>query len=333
VSAAAQLVSVIIVNYNGRHHLGQCLAALKRQTLPRNQWEVILVDNGSRDGSVELVRRDFPEVHVISLARNTGFAAGNNIGFKRARGRLIALLNNDTAAEPRWLEEMAAAAEAHPRAGGVAAKIVFHHDPSLLQSAGLVLFRDGRGGDRGFRELDRGQYEHCDEVFGACGAGMLLRLDLIEDVGFFDERLFMYYEDLDLAWRARRRGWSFVYAPRAVVRHVHCGSSNEGSPFFCYYVERNRVLVNLKNNSLPAALWTLGGSFARAVRAWYRIIRFRNTGPTRLAHGWAHLRAVGSILTLLPIVLVERIHSRAAQRAVPESRLERLVAEPPAKAA
>src|SRR5438445_12119767 len=116
------LVSVIVVNYNGRHHLAACLRALARQTLPPHQFEVILVDNGSADGSVEFVRRQFPRVRVVPLANNVGFAAGNNRGLDHARGRFVALLNNDTAADPRWLVEMLRAMDDHPEAGGLPCK-------------------------------------------------------------------------------------------------------------------------------------------------------------------------------------------------------------------
>src|SRR5262249_10939580 len=167
------------------------------------------VDNGSTDGSVEFVRDRFPRAHVVVLEKNHGFAAGNNIGLAHASGKFIALLNNDTAAHPEWLAAMLRALDDHPDAGGVACKIRFHHDPATLNSAGLVLYRDGRGGDRGFRQADVGQFDRQEEVFGPCGAAMLLRRELIDDVGLFDERLFMYYEDLDLAWRARLRGWRF----------------------------------------------------------------------------------------------------------------------------
>ena len=327
------LLSVIIVNFNGRHHLEECFGALERQTLPRSIWEAVLVDNASVDGSVEFVARRFPRVRIVRLEKNLGFAAGNNIGIQHARGRLLALLNNDTAADSRWLAELIAAAEAHPNAGGIAGKIVFHRDPSLLQSTGLVLYRDGRGGDRGFRERDIGQYEASgEEVFGGCGAGMLLRRELIEDIGGFDERLFMYYEDLDLAWRARWRGWSFVYAPRAVIRHVHCASSGEWSPFFTFHVERNRVLVNVKNNTALRSLWIVAGFLGRLARAWYRIMRDRNRGSTRLTHGWAYLRAAGSILLLMPAALTERCVIRSRRR-VRGRELKHWQAPPPARAA
>jgi GT2 family glycosyltransferase len=155
---------------------------------------------------------------------------------------------------------------------------------------------------------------------------------MLDDVGFLDERLFMYYEDLDLCWRAQRRGWRFVYEPKAVVRHVHCGSSGEWSPFFCFHVERNRVLVNLKNNSLILALLVLIGFMARFGRAWYRIVRQRNRGPVRMAHGLAYGRAALSILRWLPAMLLERRRIRAVRR-VPNLAIRHSIEPVAAKAA
>src|SRR5205814_8694645 len=113
------------------------------------------------------------------------------------------------------------------------------------------------------------------EVFGACGASVLLRRAMLDDVGFFDERLFMYCEDLDLAWRARSRGWRFRYTPRSVVYHVHCGSSGEWSPFPLYYAERNPVFVNLKNAPLGLALRSLAVFAAKSLRMWYWVLTFQ----------------------------------------------------------
>src|SRR5581483_309832 len=232
-------VSIIIVNYNGRRYLDDCLAALLKQTYPRDRWEVVLVDNASADDSVEHVRAHYPWVRLIPTGKNLGFAGGNNEGYRHCQGEFIALLNNDTIVQPSWLAALVEAMQADAHLGGVTSKILFRDEPDTINSVGLNLYPDGRGGDRGFRERDRGQFDAPAEVFGACGASVLLRRAMLDDVGFFDERLFMYCEDLDLAWRARLRGWRFRYTPRSVVYHVHCGSSaGEWSPFHLYYAER-----------------------------------------------------------------------------------------------
>lgn len=322
------LVSVLVVNYNGRYFLNACLSSLESQVIPRGEFEVLLIDNGSSDGSVEFVREHFPNVRVITLTENVGFAAANVIGLQNARGRFIALLNNDATADPSWLAEMLSSIDADSKIGGVTAKIVFAHNSSVINSAGLVLYRDGRGGDRGFRCDDGPQFAEPAEVFGACGAGVLYRREMLEAIGFFEPRFFMYYEDLDLAWRAQRHGWRFVYAPKAVVRHVHCGSSGEWSPAFCFYVERNRALTSVRNGSIVLALWSCIGLVLRSVRCWLRIPFSRQW---QVAHGWAYVRAVASMAAELPAALAARRRHRPTHDHA--RRYERLIESAPAKAA
>jgi GT2 family glycosyltransferase len=321
------LISVIAVNYNGRRLLDACLNSLAVQSLPPELFEVFVIDNASSDGSVEHLRAEYPWVRVHSLERNRGFAGGNNAGFRLARGEYLALINNDAEAAPECLEHLLTAIERSPTIGGVAAKLRFRHDQARINSAGLMLFRDGRGGDRGFRQPDFGQFDRPAEVFGVCAAGAMFRRELIDELGGFDERLFMYYEDLDLAWRARLRGWKFVYEPRAIVLHDHCGSSGEGSPFFCFHVERNRVLVSLKNGSPRlAALNSLGfaGRLARTGWRWTR-------GQVSAAHASAFLLAAGSIFINTPGVLRERLRVRSRRRTVPDSRITQLMSAAPAR--
>jgi len=152
-SVADDFVSVVVVNFNGRHFLHECLTALEQQTLPRYRYEVLVIDNGSTDGSIDFVRERFPGVRFVALDRNHGFTGANNVGFRLARGRFVVLLNNDTRVAPNWLESLVMAA-AEPNVGGVAAKLVFRADPSKLNSTGLILLRDGRGADRDIRLLD-----------------------------------------------------------------------------------------------------------------------------------------------------------------------------------
>src|SRR5262249_50769762 len=157
-------------------------------TYPRERWEVILVDNDSTDGSVAHVRFHYPWVRLVPVQENLGFAAGNNAGYRHCRGEFIALLNNDTVVESGWLQGLVEAIQEDPRIGGATSKILFRDEPDTINSAGLHLYRDGRGGDRGFRQRDRGQYDKPAEVFGACGASVLLRRALLDDIGLFDER-------------------------------------------------------------------------------------------------------------------------------------------------
>ena len=296
------LFSVLIVNYNGSRHLGPCLAALEKQTFPRQRFEVVLVDNASHDESCELIRRDFPWVRLVENPVNEGFAGGNNAGLRHARGRWLVLLNNDTIADPFWLEELAA--EMKPGIA-VASKLVFAHDPTKINSAGLQLLRDGRGADRGFKHADRGQFESPCNVFAGCGAAIALDRKTI-DGPLFDPRYFMYYEDLDAFWRAQLAGRPTVYAPRSLVRHVHGGSAGDQSPLFRFSVERNRALTNLRDADFFLALWNAMGLAARVGRSFAKWLIGRERGPM----AWATARAFLSFMMLAPAVLVERYDAR-----------------------
>src|SRR5262245_9400145 len=217
----AAFVSIIVVNYNGRHFLADCLAALERQTVPRHRYEVLLIDNGSSDGSVAFVREKYPGVRTYALHENRGFTGANNLGFQLARGQYLVLLNNDTRVERHWLEGLLGAVTPRPESsrgalaalpsktrvaasgiGGGASKLLFRNEPNVVNSTGLVLYRDGRGGDRHLRRPQDAMTDEPAEVFGGCGASLLLKRELLDDVGGFDPKLFMYYEDLDLCWRA-----------------------------------------------------------------------------------------------------------------------------------
>ena len=198
--ADAVLVSVVVVNYRGAAYLAACLTALAEQTLPRHRYEVILVENASADGSAELVRDRFPWVRLVESGVNLGFAAGNNLGVSHARGVWVALLNNDTVADPFWLEELLRQLTG-PKDAAVS-KLVYAGDPDTLNSAGLTLLRDGRGADRGFGHADAGQYERAEPVFAGCGAALPLPRPA-SGVDPFDARYFLYYEDLELGWRSQ----------------------------------------------------------------------------------------------------------------------------------
>jgi hypothetical protein len=283
-------VSVLLVNYNGAHYLADCLTALAQQTYPAHAFEVIIVDNASSDASCALLRTHYPWVRVVASATNTGFAGGNNRALTHAHGEWIVLLNTDTVAEPTWLAELVAAAQAYPHAAGIAAKLVFHTQPHIINSAGLLLLTDGRGADRGEGHADGPQFAHPQRVFGATGASVLLRRTWLDQVGLFDERLFLYYEDFELAHRIRRAGGHFWYAPRAVVRHIQSAATGAGSPRQVYHIERNRIWVNAKHGSLFIAWYTLIGSIGRMLRGWLRYIYQRQ--PTMRQTAWALTRAV-----------------------------------------
>lgn len=238
--------SIIIVNWNGRRHLPTCLDSLAAQSY--RDFETILVDNGSTDGSQNLVRERYPWVRLVALTQNSGFASGNNRGYAEARGRYIVTLNNDTEAAPDWLEILVRTADDNPRAGMVGCRICSFEEPELIDSIGVAICRDGmsRGQFRNRRWSSLDLPEVVEILFpSACVA--LYRRAMLEETGFFDDDFFAYAEDTDLGLRGRLAGWEAVAATRAVVRHKYSQSGGAFSPFKVYLVERNHYWVVLKS--------------------------------------------------------------------------------------
>jgi GT2 family glycosyltransferase len=295
--------SVLIVNFNGRRHLESCLAALERQTVPRHRFEVIVVDNASEDDSREVIPVRFPWIRFVALDRNVGFAEGNNVALRFAHGQIAVLLNNDTVPDAFWLEELLRAVEAHP-GQMVVSKLVFAADPRCVNSGGLVLLRDGRGTDVGFRTADDGRFEAGRPVFAGCGAAIAVPVSPGEDL--FDPSYFMYYEDTDLGWRRQLAARGAVYAPRAVVRHVHGAAAGEATPLFRFHVERNRAVTALRNADLPLAAWSGLLLAAKVVQAMVRVA----LGKLSPAHAAAVAQALGSYLVSLPMELAVRYERR-----------------------
>jgi GT2 family glycosyltransferase len=238
-------VSVVIVNWDGKHHLGECLNSLRSQTF--RDFEIILVDNGSQDGSPEYVQEHFREVKLVALLKNCGFAGGNNAGIRAASGDYIALLNNDTKVDPAWLTNLLKEAEADPSPVGMwASKIVSYDNPGIIDNVGLLMYPDGLGRGKGRLEVDRGQYDRPGEAFFPSGCAGLYRREMLNEIGLFDEAFFAYADDVDLGLRARLAGWQCVYVPSAKVYHKYSASSSAHSPFKAFLVERNRIWVLLK---------------------------------------------------------------------------------------
>jgi GT2 family glycosyltransferase len=317
--------SVVVLNLNGCRYLDVCLGAVLAQEL-EGGFEVLLVDNGSVDSSVEHVRAHWPAVRVVEAGVNLGFAGGNNLGVAEARGRHVVLLNNDTRVRPGWLTALVEAAEADPKVGAVTSKLVFMDRPGVIQNAGSLVLTDGSGGDRGSGEEDRGQYDGREEVFAACGCAVLLSRAMLDDVGLLDPTFFVYYEDTDLSWRMRLRGWRIVYEPAAVVEHVHSGTSVEWSPLFTFHVDRNRLFMILKNAPPAFVLqafarfgWLSARYAARALlRPRRRPAQPGAAGGAGLARARVHVRVTISLLVHLPEMLGKRWRIRRGRR-VPDA--------------
>ena len=240
-------VTVAIPNWNGARFLRPCLDSLRAQTF--HNFDVAIVDNGSTDDSLCILADDYPEVRVVRWESNRGVAAAFNEGVRQCGGELLCLLNNDMELEAGFLAAMVEALDQEPNAGAAAAKILFI-DRRTINSTGDFYGHDGIPGNRGVHEIDHGQYDRPDFVFGASGGASLFRRRLFDEIGFFDERLVSYCEDVDWAWRMQLAGYRCTYVPKAVA--YHWGSATGGGSLASYYCGRNFIRVVLKN--LPGAV-------------------------------------------------------------------------------
>jgi len=247
------MISIVIPNFNGAGVLGPCLQALAGQT--ETEIEVILVDNGSNDDSVDLARRWRPDIRIIRFPDNRGFAGAVNAGIKAAQGRYVALLNNDVEVEPGWLAEMKKVLDRHPTTFAVGPKLLLNPDRRRINVVGIKLKSHGESGSIGAGQVDHGQFDRPGRVFGVSAGAALYRRDLFEDVGYFDEDFFAYLEDVDLCFRARLLGYDFRYAPTARAYHLKGWTTRRrmSSAFEVRLNSRNILFCQVKN--IPAGTW------------------------------------------------------------------------------
>jgi len=243
-------ISVVIPTYNGIAYIEDCLNSLREQD--RKADEIIIVDDGSTDGTASFVGRSYPEVRYVKLVSNRGFAVAVNEGIRHCKSDYIALLNNDTRAEPQWLRELAKTLDERPSVGFCSSKMLFADRPEVINSIGTGFTRAGIAADIGYGENDGEKFRHPRPIFGACAGAAMYRKTMFDKIGLFDEDLFMWYEDVDLSFRARLAGYECFYVATAVVHHVGGGTVSPATDLHTHYCARNQVLVMVKN--LPGPL-------------------------------------------------------------------------------
>lgn len=289
--------AVVIPNWNGRDEIGDCLTSLQSQTLHPH---VIVVDNGSVDDSVNYIRETFPDVELIELPKNTGFAGGVNTGIKRAMAlgvQYVALLNNDAVAERDWLKNLVGALEENEKTGIVTSKII-STDKTHLDSTGDYLTSWGLPYPRGRSESDLNKYDAQTEIFAASGGASLYRAKMLKEVGLFDEDFFAYYEDVDISFRAQLAGWKVQFIPEAIVYHKISATSSKIKGFTTFQTLKNLPWLTWKN--IPTKyLWRVLPRFYIAYA--FFLARALSRGDIVPA-----LKGLSVSLLLLPKKLTER---------------------------
>jgi GT2 family glycosyltransferase len=311
-------ISVIVVNWNRSNLLKACLASLYRQEC--DGFEVILVDNGSTDGSVEMAQSVFPALRIIRNAENRGFCAANNQGIQASSGEFVALLNNDAEADPEWLHALRRVFQNQSDIGMAASKILVYEDPSRIDKAGHLIYPDGQNRGRGSGAADEGQFDRTEEVLWPDGCAAMYRRTMLDQIGGFDEDFFAYADDAELGLRARIAGWRCLYAPDAVVRHHRGATLGLASARRLELIERNRVLLAAK--LFPASLLWLNIPFYLARLAAGVAASAQGVGETALYPGvsgkWRLAMALLSgdlqALPLLPKMLRKRADLRRIRK-------------------
>ncbi|MFN8094416.1 MAG: glycosyltransferase family 2 protein [Vicinamibacteria bacterium] len=320
----------IVVNFNGGAFVEDAVASLLAQDV--DGLSVTVVDNGSTDGSAERLEALFgPRIRLLRAERNLGFGAANNLAIRTSRAPHVVLLNPDAVAAEGFVRELVRAAEADPRVGMVAAKVLDRERPDTIDTAGHLLYPDGLNRGRGRLEVDRGQYDGDREALFPSGAAALYRRAMLDEVGSFDETFFLYGEDADLGLRGRLAGWTCAFAPRAVAYHRYSAITGPHSTLKAFFVERNRVLVLVK--LFPPGLVLASPAFTLvrlALHGWGALTRrgaaARLAERTSLVHlVRVTLRAYASALGALPHVLRER-RGLARRRVLSSREFRRLLA-------
>ena len=311
------LVTVIVVTLNNLNLLRNCLESLYAQDC--EAIEIIVIDNGSEQDIRGMLAKEFPEVRMVRLDKNHGFAGGNNRAIETARGKYVALINNDAVAAPKWLSSLVATAESDPGIGAVASIVIDGNRPEVLDSCGVGISLDGMS-RQAMRGIPVPELTQPEGVMLFSGCACLLRMEALNEVGLFDEDFFAYCEDTDLGLRLRRAGWNIVVAPGAYVHHYYSMTGGKFSLQKIYWVERNHLWVAIKN--FPWFLLTI----LPLVTAWRYIAQAyfvlkgigelnKFTESNELAAIVStYLKAYADMFAKLPVMLEKRREFRKKRR-------------------
>lgn len=244
--------SVIIPNWNGAFLLKDCLSSLVKQSFIG--FEIILVDNNSTDNSLVYVKENFPQIRIIKLNKNFGFAKAINEGVKATSSKYVVFLNNDTNVDKNWLKSLVECAKSHPEVISVNSKLLNFDNPKRIDGVGILINEVGQARSIGWQEKDRGQYEKEEYIFGATGGAALFRREGFIKAGLFDESYFMYSEEVDFAFRAQFLGYKSIFCPKALVFHKHKATAKKMPQHIEYWQFRNMTQTIIKDFPLSLLL-------------------------------------------------------------------------------
>lgn len=310
--------AVIIPNWNGRNLLEDCLQSLSQQSF--KDFEIILVDNGSTDRSLEYVESNFPETKIIKLKENFGFAKAINVGVKSSNADYVVFLNNDTCVDKRWLASLVECADRHQEVISVNSKLLNFYDRKRIDGVGILINEVGQARSIGWQDKDGIQYFKESYIFGATGGASLFRRNEFIKVGLLDETYFMYSEEVDFAFRAQFLGYKSIFCPEALVFHKHKATAKKMPQHLEYWQFRNMTQTIIKNFTASIILkrWR-----------WLKIIIVHfNTIFYQLKNGyfWPPFLADTWILFHLPRLLRERRKVQSS-REVPDEYIESFLKE------
>lgn len=289
------MITVIVVNWNGAAMLVDCLASLALQRMSPSR--VVVVDNGSSDDSVALVRKRFPDVEIIALQCNEGFAAANNAALRTVTTPYVALINNDALAHRDWIGRSVESLERYPEAGMTASKMLFADRPDTIDRVGDSYSRAGAGILRG-RNAPADAFSEGEWIFGACAGAAVYRMDMLKQIGCFDPTFFLLYEDVDLSFRAQLVGYKCRYVPEALVYHRSCATIGRDSAVSVYYGHRNGEWVYFRN--MP------GGLLLKSFLLHFRYIVLSGLYFMSRGLGAVYFRAKRDAFAALPRILRQR---------------------------
>jgi GT2 family glycosyltransferase len=321
------LVSVIILNYNGlknfRDILEECIRSVLNTDYPN--FEVLFVDNASTDESVDFIKKKFggdTRLRIIQNERNLGFAEGNNIGIKNARGEYIAILNNDTKVDARWLKELVKVLE-DTTIGAAQSKLLQLQNPNLIDCAGGFIDPFGHAHERG-RGQEASKYDKIDEIFYAKGAGLIIKRKILKHIGYFDPIAFVYYDETDLCWRVWLNGYKVVYVPTSIVYHAQGSTASKMSEHVLrYFVTRNQLLTLIKNYNTKNLLKNVAAFFLIESRRAIVLLMKR-----RLLTCFSIFKSLIWNLTHIKTTLSKRFTTQRLIRKVSDDKIQKIMVTP-----